>query len=99
MFGNTKTGEVTGVNYRGAFLMHDILLFKATKIASSLAQHRISRIFTVHNTLIKRRLVRISEDGRGLWVCFSIAGTEKRDLLLSFMDDSRRYQDTFRPCF
>lgn len=99
MFGNTKTGEVTGVNYRGAFLKHYILLFKATEIASSLAQHRISRIFTVHDTLIKRRLVRISEDGRGRWVCFNITGTEKRDLLLSFIEDSRHYQDTCRPCF
>lgn len=56
MFGYTKTGEVKGVNYRGAFLMHNILLFKATEIASSLAQHRISRVFTVQDALIKRCL-------------------------------------------
>lgn len=36
--------------------MHNILLFKATEIASSLAQHRISRVFTVHDALIKRCL-------------------------------------------
>lgn len=52
--------------------MHNILLFKATEIASSLPQHRISPAFTLHYTLIKRCLLRMSADGKGSWVSLSI---------------------------
>lgn len=47
VFGNTKAGEV---NYRGAFLMRNILLFKATEIDSIETQHRISPaiFFSLH---------------------------------------------------
>lgn len=36
--------------------MHNILLFKAAEVASSPAQHRISRPFTVGGALMKRGL-------------------------------------------
>lgn len=68
MFGNTKTGEVKEVNYRGAFLMHNILLFKATESASGLTQHRISpAFFFFFITLIKHCLLKMIADGRGTW--------------------------------
>lgn len=49
--------------------MPNILLFKATEIVSSLTQHRISQDFSFFfpTPLIKRCLVRITADGRGIW--------------------------------